>query len=430
MRGRSAGLLLGWVALLAVGVANSAVGQEAQPGRPVKVAAICIGCGGEHETKLKLALDHLETAGKQGVDFACLPEEFAGFTAEPIPGPTTRAVAEMARKHGMYVICPIREQDGDKQYNTAVLLDREGKVVGRYRKVFVYWGEGLHPSREGVQAFETDFGRVSILTCFDVNFAELWHQADLLNVDVVFWPSAYGGGSPLNAYATAYNYYVVPVGVRRSKRWRNRGRSRSSPRWTSTGRSSTPTSTRRRSSGCSKGTPAKWSRSTSSRWNRGTCCGRSSPGSASASCAQAVRHRDVARVPAPQPPGNQQGPGRRAENLASPRSAEPTRRVASNWSLGHASNARGPRRPALSDGRALRPGTVRDGAAWAQVVSPQEVCPLAISTRRSCRRRSRAAGGCDKAARIGPAGWAAGQGQFWDSCGPASPPYCVPTPVW
>jgi len=212
MRGRSAGLLLGWVTLLAVGVANSAVGREAQPGRPVKVAAICIGCGGEHEAKLKLALDHLETAGKQGVDFACLPEEFAGFAAEPIPGPTTRAVAEMAKKHGMYVICPIREQDGDKQYNTAVLLDREGKVVGRYRKVFVYWGEGLHPSREGVKAFETDFGRVSILTCFDVNFAELWHQADLLDVDVVFWPSAYGGGSPLNAYATAYNYYVVPVG--------------------------------------------------------------------------------------------------------------------------------------------------------------------------------------------------------------------------
>ncbi len=212
MRVHSKGCLLGCVALLVVAVANSAGGREASPGRQVKVAAICIGCGGEHEAKLKLALDHLETAGKQGVDVACLPEEFAGFTAEPIPGPTTRAVAEMAGKHGMYVICPIREQDGDKQYNTAVLLDREGKVVGRYRKVFVYWGEGLHLSREGVKAFETDFGRVSILTCFDVNFAELWHQADLLEVDVVFWPSAYGGGSPLNAYATAYNYYVVPVG--------------------------------------------------------------------------------------------------------------------------------------------------------------------------------------------------------------------------
>ena len=212
MRVRSKGLLVGCVALLVVAAAHCAGGREAQPGRRVKVAAICIGCGGEHAAKLKLALDHLETAGKQGVDVACLPEEFAGFTAEPIPGPTTRAVAEMAKKHGMYVICPIREQDGDKQYNTAVLLDREGKVVGRYRKVFVYWGEGLHLSREGVKAFETDFGRVSILTCFDLNFAELWHQADLLEVDVVFWPSAYGGGSPLNAYATAYHYYVVPVG--------------------------------------------------------------------------------------------------------------------------------------------------------------------------------------------------------------------------
>jgi len=112
----------------------------------------------------------------------------------------------------MYVICPIREQAGEKQYNTAVLIDREGKVVGRYRKVFVYWGEGLHVSDEGVKVFDTDFGRISILTCFDLNFAELWHQADLKDAEIVFWPSAYGGGCPLNAYATAYNYYVVPVG--------------------------------------------------------------------------------------------------------------------------------------------------------------------------------------------------------------------------
>jgi hypothetical protein len=178
----------------------------------VKVSAICIGFGGKHDEKLKLAVKHLETAGQESVDIACLPEEFAGITAEPIPGPTTRAVARLAKKHHMYIICPIREQAGDKQYNTAVLIDREGNVMGRYRKVFVYWGEGLHVSTEGVKAFDCDFGRISILTCFDLNFAELWHEADLLDVDIVFWPSAYGGGCPLNAYATAYNYYVVPVG--------------------------------------------------------------------------------------------------------------------------------------------------------------------------------------------------------------------------
>lgn len=209
---RPAFQVIGVFLVLGPSSAAGAEGRPELPGRQIKVAAIAIGFGGQHDAKLKLALDHLATAGDQGVDVACLPEEFAGITAEPIPGPTTRAVAEMAKKHRMYVICPIREQAGEKQYNTAVLIDRKGEIVGRYRKVFVYWGEGLHLSREGVKAFDTDFGRISILTCFDLNFAELWYQADLLDVDVVFWPSAYGGGRPLNAYATAFNYYVVPVG--------------------------------------------------------------------------------------------------------------------------------------------------------------------------------------------------------------------------
>jgi predicted amidohydrolase len=206
-------LQVAWVVLgLTVAAACADDTARALPGRRVKVAAICIGFGGAHDAKLKLALDHLETAGHEGVDIACLPEEFAGTDAEPIPGPTTSAVAELAKKHHMYVICPIREQADNHQYNTAVLINRTGEVRGRYRKIFVYWGEGLHLGPNEVQAFDTDFGRISILTCFDVNFAELWHQAELLDVDIVFWPSAYGGGSPLNAYAMAHNYYVVPVG--------------------------------------------------------------------------------------------------------------------------------------------------------------------------------------------------------------------------
>jgi len=80
--------------------------REKLPGRQVKVAAICIGFDGEHDVKLKLALEHLHTAGKNGVDIACLPEEFAGTEAEPIPGPTTKAVARLARKYNMYVIFP------------------------------------------------------------------------------------------------------------------------------------------------------------------------------------------------------------------------------------------------------------------------------------------------------------------------------------
>ncbi|MBN1508087.1 MAG: carbon-nitrogen hydrolase family protein [Sedimentisphaerales bacterium] len=183
------------------------------PGRQVKVAAICIGFGGPHEEKLNLAIEHLDTAGQNGVDIALLPEEFSGTQAEPIPGPTTDAVAQLARRYNMYVVCPIREQAADKQYNTAVLIDRKGQVAGYYRKVFVFWGEGLHLSTEGVKVFDTDFGRIGIFTCFDLNFPELWQQADELNADVVFWPSAYGGGSPLNAYAILHHYYIVPAGA-------------------------------------------------------------------------------------------------------------------------------------------------------------------------------------------------------------------------
>lgn len=187
--------------------------REELPGRQVKVAAICIGFGGKHDEKLKLAVEHLHTAGRNGVDIACLPEEFAGTNAEPVPGPTTDEVAELAEQYNMYVICPIREQADDRQYNTAVLIDRKGKIAGYYRKIFVFWGEGLHVSTEGVKVFDTDFGKISILTCFDLNFPELWHECDAKDVDIVFWPSAYGGGSPLNAFAILYHYYIVPVGT-------------------------------------------------------------------------------------------------------------------------------------------------------------------------------------------------------------------------
>jgi len=118
----------------------------------------------------------------------------------------------MAAQYKMYVICPIREQAGAEQYNTAVLLDRQGNVAGCYRKVFVFWGEGANVSREGVKAFDTDFGKISILTCFDVNFPELWQQADDLGAEIVFWPSAYGGGAPLNGHAMVHGYYIVPAG--------------------------------------------------------------------------------------------------------------------------------------------------------------------------------------------------------------------------
>lgn len=188
--------------------------RSKEPGRQVKMAAIAIEYGGDHDTKVKLAIEHLEVAGHHGTDIACLPEEFAGLTAEPIPGPTTNAMGELAKKHRMYVVCPIRERAADgRQYNTAVLLDRQGQVAGSYRKVFVFWGEnGVSLGKADIPVFDVDFGRIAILTCFDANFDEVWQEVARKGAEIVLWPSAYGGGLPLGGYAAIHNYYIVAVG--------------------------------------------------------------------------------------------------------------------------------------------------------------------------------------------------------------------------
>ena len=121
---------------------HSRLDQLILPGRQVKVAAVCddgfvsIGWNGDPDKALELAIDHLHTVGKSGVDIACLPEEFVGPEAEPVPGPTTRAVGEIARQYNMYIICPVHEKVDTCHYNTAVLIDRSGNIAGYYRKIY------------------------------------------------------------------------------------------------------------------------------------------------------------------------------------------------------------------------------------------------------------------------------------------------------
>ena len=62
------------------------------------------------------------------------------------------------------------------------------------------------------QVFDLDFGRVGLATCFDMNFMEAWAELDRARVDVVFWPSAYGGGMPIRAYSALYRFAIVPAG--------------------------------------------------------------------------------------------------------------------------------------------------------------------------------------------------------------------------
>ena len=104
-------------------------------------------------------------------------------------------------------------------YNTDIILGRDGQMVGYYRKSWPCCpspdGQTMddgYPSREMVKTFDLDFGRVGLQTCFDMNFMDTWHQLYAQYTDIVFWPSAYGGGMPIRAYPKLFHYAIVPAG--------------------------------------------------------------------------------------------------------------------------------------------------------------------------------------------------------------------------
>ncbi len=142
--------------------------------------------------------EKIAAAGKLGVDLLCLGEgitlvstgkDFAAV-AESIPGPTSQILGEAARKARLYVVAGIYERDGPLIYNTALLIDREGKVAGKYRKTHLPETEvlgGLTPG-SSYPVFRTDFGTVGIEICYDNFFPEVARSLALNGAEIILLP--------------------------------------------------------------------------------------------------------------------------------------------------------------------------------------------------------------------------------------------------
>lgn len=161
---------------------------------------------GDKETNLDRCLSSLREAGEAGARLAILPElATSGYAigerhlelAEPIPGPTTDAYGEVAAKYGMFVIAGIAEagQTRGQCYNSAVLIDDDGDVVGKYRKthlaLYVHTSDALIEEKEiftpgsELPVFETDIGTIGILICQDGNYPEAFRELALKGADYV-----------------------------------------------------------------------------------------------------------------------------------------------------------------------------------------------------------------------------------------------------
>jgi beta-ureidopropionase len=167
----------------------------------------------------------LDRALKQKPDLVCFPEAFTGSgvedeahaqVAEPVPGPTTDAFAQRAKAHRCYVICSIHTAREGKLWNSAVVLDRSGQILGIYDKVhpvttspdYTVFESGIMPGGDP-PVFDLDFGKIGIQICFDAGFPETWAVLARKGAKAVFWPSAYHGGLPLEMYANLHHYYVI-----------------------------------------------------------------------------------------------------------------------------------------------------------------------------------------------------------------------------
>jgi N-carbamoylputrescine amidase len=201
--------------------------------------------GAEHplpEIKNAMLERHSELiadAARQNVKILCLQELFYGpyFCAEQetrwyelterVPdGPTVRTVQDLAKKHGMVIVAPIYEEEQPGvYYNTAAIIDADGRFLGKYRKTHIphckpgFWEKFyFRPGNLGYPVFDTAFARVGVYICYDRHFPEGARALGLNGAEIVFNPSATVAGLSeylwkleQPAHAVANGYFVGAI---------------------------------------------------------------------------------------------------------------------------------------------------------------------------------------------------------------------------
>ncbi len=189
------------------------------------------GITGKEPERLQRAMkaweDYIDTAALDKPDIILLPEIFLSNTAssaskeekneksEPLPegGAITKFLSRKAEEHKTYIFASYwrRDEAGRGRYNSAVLFDRTGAVTGVYDKTFPTIGEmedGTIPG-EGAKVFQTDFGRIGAIICFDLNFRELLDDYKSKRVELLCMLSAFRGGFMVPAAAFRHQIFIA-----------------------------------------------------------------------------------------------------------------------------------------------------------------------------------------------------------------------------
>ena len=164
---------------------------------------------GDKESMIAKHERFVEQAAEQHLQAICFQELFYGpyigtvqdaayyAYAESIPGPTVERFQELASRHGMVIVLPVYEEEQPGVlYNTAAVIDADGRLLGKYRKNHIphlpsFWEKFyFRPGNLGYPVFDTAAGRIGVYICYDRHFPEGWRELGLGGAQLVFNPSA------------------------------------------------------------------------------------------------------------------------------------------------------------------------------------------------------------------------------------------------
>ena len=176
-----------------------------------KIALVQMRCGAEPEKNLSRAIESIHEAAKQGAQIVCLPELFRSQyfcqsedhknfeLAEEVPGKTTAALADVAKKEELVIIASLFEKRSAGLYhNTAAIIDADGNFLGKYRKMHIPDDPLYHekfyfaPGDLGFRAWDTQRGKLGVCVCWDQWYPEAARLTALSGAEILFYPTAIG----------------------------------------------------------------------------------------------------------------------------------------------------------------------------------------------------------------------------------------------
>jgi len=206
-----------------------------------RLGLIQTACAADPNQNLAKAVWKIREAAARGAQIVCLEELFRSeyfcreenaelfALAEPVPGPTTETLAALARELGVVIVASLFERRAAGLYhNTAAVIDADGALLGLYRKTHIpddpcyYEKFYFTPGDLGFPSFETRYGRIAVLVCWDQWYPEAARLAALSGPTVLFYPTAIGwhqhekeqhGAAQRDAWITIQRAHAIANGV-------------------------------------------------------------------------------------------------------------------------------------------------------------------------------------------------------------------------